>query len=503
VNITSDGANAVTIEYAETGGSFELTDGTTRLSFADDGSAVLGDDGATTQIDGSLITLSGDTVVVGTVRQDITDNTADALDIQEGSNNYINISTVDGSEAIAFGNAVTNPTVDFLGSGLITLSGNVDATSGLDVTGADFTVGGGFGSTGVTITNAGVIQADGSVTANTLTIAGGSITDSTGSISFGDENLSTTGTLSAGATTLSGALSGTSATFSSTLTATGGITSYTSVTAPHFVATSTTATSTFAGGVQIDTDGFVYDWQTGNVGVGTQSATARLEVDAGNQTPLRLSSDGVGQLELVNTSGETWSIGDGIDASGKLSIREQGRTSDLVFDGTGNIGIGTAVPFNTWGFAPSPGVHIFGSSPALGISDSDGGGKYLLTAHSAQGFHIYNVDDSTERITLANGGNVGIGEIAPGSKLSVSGGATIGASYDTTAAPTNGLLVEGNVGIGTTSPAYTLGIDGTLGVTGATLLEAALTGTTADFSSSVTASHFIADDASATSTFAG
>jgi len=55
-------------------------------------------------------------------------------------------------------------------------------------------------------------------------------------------------------------------------------------------------------------------------------------------------------------------------------------------------------------------------------------------------------------MTIKNSGNVGIGETAPGSKLSVSGGATIGASYDTTAAPTNGMIIEGNVGIGTTSP---------------------------------------------------
>src|SRR3989344_3971988 len=51
-----------------------------------------------------------------------------------------------------------------------------------------------------------------------------------------------------------------------------------------------------------------------------------------------------------------------------------------------------------------------------------------------------------------NGTNVGIGETAPGSKLSVSGGGSFGSGYDTTAAPTGGLIIEGNVGIGTTDP---------------------------------------------------
>ena len=51
-----------------------------------------------------------------------------------------------------------------------------------------------------------------------------------------------------------------------------------------------------------------------------------------------------------------------------------------------------------------------------------------------------------------DGANLGVGTDSPSSKLSVSGGGTFGSSYTTTAAPSNGLLVEGNVGIGTTAP---------------------------------------------------
>ncbi|TSC94215.1 MAG: Uncharacterized protein CEN87_566, partial [Parcubacteria group bacterium Licking1014_1] len=72
---------------------------------------------------------------------------------------------------------------------------------------------------------------------------------------------------------------------------------------------------------------------------------------------------------------------------------------------------------------------------------------------------VYDIEVENTHNFIANGiiahntyisGNVGIGEVAPGSKLSVSGGATVGASYDTTAAPSNGMIIEGNVGIGTT-----------------------------------------------------
>src|ERR1700678_509735 len=58
-------------------------------------------------------------------------------------------------------------------------------------------------------------------------------------------------------------------------------------------------------------------------------------------------------------------------------------------------------------------------------------------------------------------GNIPIGTTTiPTSEFGVYGGATVGTSYMSTAAPTNGLLVKGNVGIGTTGPLSTLSVDG-------------------------------------------
>ena len=55
----------------------------------------------------------------------------------------------------------------------------------------------------------------------------------------------------------------------------------------------------------------------------------------------------------------------------------------------------------------------------------------------------------------------GLGTTTPMSKLDVEGGVAIGSSYSgTTAAPTNGLLVEGNVGIGTNEPQNKLDVEG-------------------------------------------
>ena len=63
-----------------------------------------------------------------------------------------------------------------------------------------------------------------------------------------------------------------------------------------------------------------------------------------------------------------------------------------------------------------------------------------------------------------NSTSVGIGTTAPLSTLSVSGNLALGAyggGANTTAAPSNGLIVSGNVGIGTTSPGAALEVNGT------------------------------------------
>ncbi|MBK9419183.1 MAG: tail fiber domain-containing protein [Flavobacteriales bacterium] len=77
------------------------------------------------------------------------------------------------------------------------------------------------------------------------------------------------------------------------------------------------------------------------------------------------------------------------------------------------------------------------------------------SAWAFQGDHLANT----------NLGNVGIGTSDPASKLDVEGGMAVGATYSgTTAAPTNGVIIEGNVGIGTTTPASKLDVEGGLAV---------------------------------------
>ena len=65
----------------------------------------------------------------------LSDNVTDAYDLQEGTNNYININTTDGSENVALGNTSTNPSFSFLGTGTTTFSGNTAVTGDVNFNG--------------------------------------------------------------------------------------------------------------------------------------------------------------------------------------------------------------------------------------------------------------------------------------------------------------------------------------------------------------------------------
>jgi hypothetical protein len=95
----------------------------------------------------------------------VPDNQADAFLIQQAANAYFDVTTSDGSEHVDFGNATTNPTFDFLGSGQVTIAGNVDADAGVDVSGGALTIANQAitQTTGGQVTFAGNVDADAGV----------------------------------------------------------------------------------------------------------------------------------------------------------------------------------------------------------------------------------------------------------------------------------------------------------------------------------------------------
>lgn len=133
------------------------------------------------------------------------------------------------------------------------------------------------------------------------------------------------------------------------------------------------------------------------------------------------------------------------------------------------------------------------TAPFVGGVDSGTSNSYWAVGSSGSGTSTINSGGvasilpyaSTTAITSSgsayfatSGGNVGISTTTPLSALAVSGGASVGANYNT-AAPTNGLIVEGNVGFGTTNPSHLLDVYGDAAVTPS--IAVGVTGSTTSF----------------------
>jgi hypothetical protein len=208
------------------------------------------------------------------------------------------------------------------------------------------------------------------------------------------------------------------------------------------------AVGTYAGVNAAPSNGLIV---SGNVGIGTTTPSALLSLYQNN------NSTTVGNKQKIFLEN---------DSSTGLAGGE------LVF-GTGDVAVKRYAAIGT---------GIIGNDGAAGSR----GRLYLATKTNSTDAAL------TERLSVLNTGNVGIGTTTPGSLFSVGGAASIGTDYGV-AAPTNGLIVEGNLGIGTTSPATTLSVSGntyttgglgvgvlnssagTLAVSGGTTLSGALT----------------------------
>ncbi len=137
---------------------------------------------------------------------------------------------------------------------------------------------------------------------------------------------------------------------------------------------------------------------------------------------------------------------------------------------TGNVGIGTTDPAYK--------LHVDSGASVAALHAQYNSNSYVDLAYSQyQGVNVYNNNSSGTSIygnqanasgfcVYADGGKnyfgtkVGIGQNFPANKLDVSGSAAIGADfgYSGTAAPANGLLVEGRVGVGLSNPSYKLDV---------------------------------------------
>ena len=139
-------------------------------------------------------------------------------------------------------------------------------------------------------------------------------------------------------------------------------------------------------------------------------------------------------------------IGTGPLTTGKLQVHNDGSGIKVL-----NADVGNQV------------FEAYGDNGSL-LTISDDLSDSLLRVNDVAGLPVFEVFANDTVIAgqynqsdlVVTGNKVGVGTSAPASKLSVKGSTSIGSTYATTAAPTDGAIIEGSVGIGTDAPGYTL-----------------------------------------------
>jgi len=181
---------------------------------------------------------------------------------------------------------------------------------------------------------------------------------------------------------------------------------------------------------------------TGNLGItgATGSTGSTSNTGTTGSTGSTSNTGATGSTGSTSNTGATGSTG---STSNTGTTGSTGSTSNTGSTGsTGSTGADGAL--NAWSLAGN--ASTVAATNFIGTTD-------------AIDFRIRT--NNTEKVSVLSGGNVGIGTTAPQSKLDVEGGISIGATYSgTTAAPSNGVIIEGKVGIGTTIPLQKLSVSG-------------------------------------------
>ncbi|MBI2050646.1 MAG: hypothetical protein HYT31_02475, partial [Parcubacteria group bacterium] len=251
------------------------------------------------------------------------------------------------------------------------------------------------------------------------------------------------------------------------------------VDASYFVATSTTATSTFAGGLAVDTSDFVVDPDSGRVGIGVITPLGKLQVgdrSSGTGEPTYhgdliiqgnpVSSESTGGLEFkhyATDSGGGWKLTSVDNTTNDFNIASrQGSaawTDRVTIQNAGNVGIGTSTPayladidgaFRVGVQGGTTDYLLFANTATnrVGIASSTPWGYLSVNALGGQPALV--VGSSTTQFIVDKNGNVGIGSTTPAYKLAVNGNVALGNGSSNANLVTNGSDWTG--AIGTTPP---------------------------------------------------
>ncbi len=374
----------------------------TATDFVGDGSALTNISAGTHNHDAAYVNVGGDTMT-GALTSTVATGTAPFVVASTTKVTNLNADALDGLDSTGFMSATADNWVDAGGdamTGALTMNNVVINMSGAN---AD-----------ITFDNAG----------GALTLAGGAITDSAGSVNINDD---------------------------------------------------------------VDINGVIQSSLPINNVVFQHAAPGRMALNATDSTEsvISWSPSGLNLGWNVWEDGLSWQNGNGAAPSADLRINKGTVGTDRAFEfiaalsGTpqfysklaityaGKVGLGTS--------APSYNLHVktgdessviavdsgSGSAQISELTFSDRGtAKWSILKDTANGFDITEESVAMGRLHISPGGNVGIGTTSPANKLDVEGSMAVGATYSgTSAAPADGLIVEGSVGIGTNSPADKLHVD--------------------------------------------
>jgi hypothetical protein len=228
----------------------------------------------------------------------------------------------------------------------------------------------------------------------------------------------------------------------------------------------------------------------GNVGIGTTNPARRLEVYDSSSSIISQFRSGSGTSSFICFANDG-STADQVRI-GSIStnlVLSTNYTERMRVDSSGNVGIGTT--------SPNAKLHVYNTGNGEIEVERASGALINIQAQSAKGVigtdsnHTLSLKtNSSERLTILNTGNVGIGTTSPSQKLDVVGSAQITddiylgryifhdgdtntwlgfPSTDSFVVRTNGsdrfyINSSGNVGIGTNSPSSKLQVNGDLTV---------------------------------------
>lgn len=175
-------------------------------------------------------------------------------------------------------------------------------------------------------------------------------------------------------------------------------------------------------------------FNSGNVGIGTNAPTSRVDI-VGAQDALKITGFQpfmtLRDTNSGNARGIIQSVGGGLNFFSEQYLNGSIPAGFMRLHETGNVGLGTAVPTSKLDiFGAQDAVKITGYQPLMTLRDTSSGNARGVIQSVAGGLNLFSEDylngSSPAGFLRLNGdGNVGVGAAVPVSKLDVRGALTL------------------------------------------------------------------------------